>query len=46
MMSDPFKGSFDSKKAMRRHADRIEDFNLVGMRKIMEKHGDQFPWAI
>ena len=43
---DPFIGSFDGYEALKRYADRMEDFNLIGMCQIVEKHGDQFPWAI
>jgi hypothetical protein len=43
---DAFIGSFDGYEALKRYADKMEDFTLAGMCQIVEKHGDQFPAVI
>jgi F-box protein, helicase, 18 len=43
---DAFIGSFDGYEALKRYADKMEDFTLTGMCQIVEKHGDQFPSVI
>ncbi len=43
---DPFIKSFEDYEALKDYADEMEDFPLIGMYQIVEKHGDQFPSVI
>jgi hypothetical protein len=43
---DPFIASFVDYEKLKRYADKMEDYPLIGMCQIVEKHGDQFPAVI